>query len=166
MRKMLQSYAAHLEQNPNSFIKGVLGLYRIKLRRNRHKLYFIAMKNIYSKPGGGGGSRGRGGDLLFDLKGSTVGRAKSATSRVLKDLDLIEVVNGRGNAGNNMPPLTSSLDFRHYNQYLQQTAALLEMDGKSKGLLLGVLEQDVMFLSRFGLMDYSLLVQMYVSSCS
>lgn len=79
LKKILHQYAAHVIQG-TSAISAILGLYRVKLKHGKVK-YFLVAKNVF------------GGDTFsckrYDLKGSTVGRVKSPTSHVLKDVDLL-----------------------------------------------------------------------------
>lgn len=123
MRRMLKSYCNHV-QSGQSCIGNVLGLYRVKLNRGR-KYYFLVTKNVYHQ----GPSTKITPSLKFDLKGSTIGRRKSASSTVHKDLDLM-------NSGE-----------------------LLSVGPVAKDILLSALYRDSQFLASYNIMDYSLLVE-------
>lgn len=82
LREVLDNLASHMDiPSDHSCISGVLGLFRVKLS-NGEKIYLMASRNVYP-------TSQLYNTLKFDLKGSTVGRKKSAHSMVLKDLDLI-----------------------------------------------------------------------------
>lgn len=111
MRKILATYANHVTGNL-SCLSGVLGLYRVRMRGKR--TYFLVTRCVFSKVAtpatvsrryySGSSStddgyfvdrnNNEGSGLRYDLKGSTYGRQKSATSSVLKDLDLIHSSTG------------------------------------------------------------------------
>lgn len=82
LREVVDNLASHMDiPSDHSCISGVLGLFRVKLQ-NGQKIYLMASRNVYP-------TSQMYNTLKFDLKGSTVGRRKSAHSMVLKDLDLI-----------------------------------------------------------------------------
>ena len=151
MRDIIAQYAVHMDTNPHSCISGIVGLYRIRLKSGK-KVYFIAMKNVFSGSGGSI-SRNKQDMLLCDLKGSTVGRAKSATSSVLKDQDILDVV-----YVNN--PIASLWHFKKnrptpiQQSNLQEKAVMLNLGLNAKSTLMHALEQDVAFLGRYNFMDY------------
>lgn len=124
LRRIIDPYAAHVLQD-HSCIAGVLGLYRVRLRHSRRPVYLLACKNVYHSRSDNNRIAPR---TRYDLKGSTVGRAKSASSSVLKDLDLI------------------------------RSDRCFKLGTDSKLALMHALERDSQFLSRFRFMDYSLLV--------
>jgi hypothetical protein len=82
MRTMLKSYSEHVLHD-DSCIARILGLYRVKLKGGK-KTYFLVSKNVYKQS-----DAQTNMTRTYDLKGSTVGRLKSPTSTVLKDLDLL-----------------------------------------------------------------------------
>lgn len=123
LRQVLRAYTSHV-QAADSLIGNIVGLYRIKLTRGK-TYYFLVCKNIYHQ----GLSAKITPTLKYDLKGSTVGRLKSANSTVYKDLDLIS-----------------------RNQ-------VFALGAQAKEVLMYALQRDVHFLSHFRFMDYSLLVE-------
>lgn len=123
MRQLLKHYCQHV-QFGHSCLGNVLGLYRVKVKRGG-TLYFLVTKNIYHQ----GVSTQLVPSTKFDLKGSTIGRKKSMTSTVLKDLDLI-----------------------NSNQHFA-------IGTVAKEILLTALYRDTQFLTMYNLMDYSLLVE-------
>lgn len=123
MRKLLRQYCQHV-QHGVSCLGNILGLYRVKLRRG-NTFYFLVTKNVYHQ----GASTKVTPSTKYDLKGSTIGRRKCATSTVFKDLDLV---------------------------YNNQS---LTVGPHAKEILLTALYRDSQFLASFNLMDYSLLVE-------
>lgn len=82
LREIVDNLAVHMDvPNNHSCISSVLGLFRVKFKDGR-KVYLMASRNVYP-------TTQLYNTLKFDLKGSTVGRRKSASSTVLKDLDLL-----------------------------------------------------------------------------
>jgi hypothetical protein len=82
LREVVDNLANHLDvPADHSCISSVLGLFRVKFKNGR-KIYLMASRNVYP-------TTQLYNTLKFDLKGSTVGRKKSASSSVLKDLDLL-----------------------------------------------------------------------------
>ena len=108
LRKMIDSYAKHV-QDDHSCLSGVLGIYRIRLKKlGRRFRYFLVTRSVFSKSTGLSiPDRGyipqyltapykepNSVGMRFDLKGSTYGRHKSSNSNVLKDLDLLNLPKG------------------------------------------------------------------------
>lgn len=123
MRKLLKQYCQHVQQG-YSCLGNVLGLYRVKVKYGK-TLYFLVTKNVYHQ----GVSTKVIPSTKYDLKGSTIGRRKSASSSVYKDLDLM-------------------------NQH-----EVLAIGPVAKEVLLSALYRDSQFLATYNLMDYSLLVE-------
>eukprot|EP01041_Mallomonas_annulata_P008873 gene8873-18372_t len=118
LKYMLKDLYKHLTSEP-SCIASILGLYRIKTK-NGKKRYFLVMRNVFNSI--------NNCELMFDLKGSTVGRIASNESKVLKDVNLIT------------------------------SGKKIQLGTCSRTQVLRALARDVSFLSNYGLMDYSLLV--------
>lgn len=108
LRNMIDSYAQHV-QGDHSCLSGVLGVYRIRLKKQGRRFrYFLVTRSVFSKSVGPSvPDRGyvpqyltapytesNTNGMRFDLKGSTYGRRKSASSNVLKDLDLLNLPSG------------------------------------------------------------------------
>ena len=155
IREILDDYSRHIVGREHSCIARLLGVYRVKLAQSGQKVYFMVCRNVYSAPtvaleapssnsvlsSGGAGSRAFSSQInnstklirttfnSYDLKGSTVGRWKSLTSKVLKDNDL------------------------------RSSREVFHLGAKNKNLLLDTLLRDSAFMLRHNLMDYSLLVQ-------
>lgn len=125
LRKLLKRYCQHV-QHGYSCLGNVLGLYRVRLR-SRKMVYFLVTKNIYHQYPDS--TPNPIPSIKYDLKGSTIGRRKSGSSLVLKDLDLID---------QNEP---------------------FAIGPVAKEVLLSALYRDSLLLSSYNLMDYSLLVE-------
>jgi hypothetical protein len=84
LREVLEKLSCHVSmENEHSCIGGVLGLFRVRLS-NGKKFYVMASKNVYPSS-----FWPQSESRKYDLKGSTVGRKKSISSNVYKDLDLL-----------------------------------------------------------------------------
>jgi len=108
LRNMIDSYATHV-QNDHSCLSGVLGIYRIRLKKQGRRFrYFLVTRSVFSKSTGlsvpdrgyvpqylsAPYTESSNAGMRFDLKGSTYGRRKSPNSNVLKDLDLLNLPSG------------------------------------------------------------------------
>jgi len=129
---ILADYHTHMAANPRSLLVHYCGHYHVRLYREQtdewEDIHFLVMRNLMNPPKEGLVVR-----ELYDVKGSTVGRAASEKDKakeiggILKDLDLLE---------RRWP-----IDF-----------------GPEKGKFLRQMSRDVDFLRAKGVMDYSLLL--------
>eukprot|EP01038_Epipyxis_sp_PR26KG_P015675 gene15675-21204_t len=143
LRKITEKFTQHVLGHPHTTISAVLGCYRIKLKKNNKKVYFIIMKNVYyykspyiRPPLFANSNVSTYFPIRYDLKGSTIGRYKSPASSVMKDLDLI------------------------------RSQKFFKLGSSGKSILLETLTRDVEFLSSLWFMDYSLLVEVEASQSS
>lgn len=127
LRRILAHYHAYVSAQPHTYITRFYGMHRIKMPHMRRAVHFVVMQSVFY------------GDkdvhTMYDLKGSTVGRAASAKERarghsrcVFKDLDLMA----------------------HHD-------VIALGPGRREAFLLQIAE-DAAFLERMGIMDYSLLL--------
>eukprot|EP00808_Paulinella_micropora_P027415 g20498.t1 len=127
---MLPDYLKHVKENPETRLPRFYALVSIQLE-NQKAQSFVVMNNLFESP--------RPIHAIYDLKGSQQGRRvseeerqqylrKRRTKAIMKDLDF--------EANNERVPLFS-----------EDREGLIEL-----------LKTDTEFLTRFGLMDYSLLV--------
>lgn len=90
LRRILLHYFKHCAQNPGTYLPRFYGMHRLKMKHLNKKVHFVVMHSVFDS-----------GDLpiheMYDLKGSTVGRAAKPEEKargpgkvVLKDLDLME----------------------------------------------------------------------------
>ncbi|RYG60682.1 hypothetical protein EON64_19130, partial [archaeon] len=121
LMELLPSLADHVSSGP-SLLGNLLGVY--KVRTQTGSKYVLVTKNIYHSSD----NSATIACSLYDLKGSTVGRRKSAESVVHKDLDLLD--------------------------HIQQHSIGINIGPVNKQALLEVLKRDVQFLSKHNLMDY------------
>lgn len=128
---ILADYQRHMADNPHSLLVHYCGHYHVRLYRERadewDDVHFLVMRNLMTPP-----QAGLSVQELYDVKGSTVGRAASQKERakasaILKDLDLME--------------RAWPIDF-----------------GDQREAFLGQMASDVEFLRAKGVMDYSLLL--------
>ncbi|KAM3576207.1 hypothetical protein VYU27_001915 [Nannochloropsis oceanica] len=129
---ILADYHTHMAANPRSLLVHYCGHYHVKLYREQtdewEDIHFLVMRNLMTPPKEGLTVR-----ELYDVKGSTVGRAASEKDKakesggILKDLDLME---------RQWP-----IDF-----------------GRERENFLRQMSRDVDFLRAKGVMDYSLLL--------
>ncbi len=129
---VLADYHTHMAANTRSLLVHYCGHYHVRLYREQtdewEDIHFLVMRNLMTPPKEGLVVR-----ELYDVKGSTVGRAASEkdkakeTGRILKDLDLLE---------RRWP-----IDF-----------------GRERENFLRQMSRDVDFLRAKGVMDYSLLL--------
>lgn len=148
MWKISEAYGDHIESNPHSCISGILGLYRIRLKKSSKKLYFIVMRNVFSTVATVTASAKNTASMRFDLKGSTVGRKKAPSSNVLKDLDLKDMYKQQ-----------REREANGQVQKLDVGVQLLHLGPSVKSTIVETVKHDAQFLKNFKLMDYSLLVQ-------
>lgn len=128
LRKILKRYAEHLEKHPKSLLCRIYGMFNLKLP-GISPVYIIVMSNLL---------KGHKPDLLFDLKGSTLGRASKVKNS--RNLD------NKSDSG----PL-KDLDFiRNKFKIPLETSSYQE--------IAEIIMADANFLKSFKLMDYSLLL--------
>ncbi|KAG9394771.1 Phosphatidylinositol-4-phosphate 5-Kinase [Carpediemonas membranifera] len=130
LRSILPEYYAHFVRHPHTLITRYFGLHRVN-PRHQSKVHIVVMNNVFDTP--------LDVDIVYDLKGSTVGRTTrtEATSdrdvgKTLKDLDMI------------------------------RWKRKVRLDSRKQQLLLRQLELDCQFLAGLGLMDYSLLLGIHI----
>ncbi len=128
---ILGDYHKHMAANPRSLLVHYCGHYHVRLYRYEtdewQDIHFLVMRNLMTEPRPGMVVR-----ELYDVKGSTVGRAasekdKAKETQMLKDLDMME--------------RPWPIDFGH-----------------QKGPFMDQMARDVDFLRTKGVMDYSLLL--------
>jgi hypothetical protein len=122
--EFLKEYARHLSQFPNSLLPRFYGAFRITTPSETYR--FVIMNNVFSPD-----SRI---DVIYDLKGSRLGRAATRDSKK-----------------SNRVVVQKDLDFEENNRTLlmeRTTQLCFELQ----------METDVAFLQRLNVMDYSLLV--------
>jgi len=133
---MLYNYSNHLENNPESRLCKVYGLYRLSLNHSLKgmkgtKFYFIIMESVFYTA--------KFIHLIYDLKGSSYGRAatqkdinsrptKNFTTTVLKDNDL------------------------------RESKQMLNIGSHRAKEMKKQIESDAQFLANMGIIDYSLLI--------
>lgn len=83
LTRILPRLYDYLTSHNNSLIVPFFGLYRLKLKGAKQKMYLVTMPNINRNPGAE--------QRIYDLKGSTVGR--TAKTGVGKDLDFLKEQN-------------------------------------------------------------------------
>lgn len=131
IRVFLYEYYQHLLKYPSSLMVRVLGIHRIKIESKKKAVYFIVMNNV-----------GHNHELTttlqpeksFDLKGSLIGRRAKDFEKEL-----------------NKSPIFKDLDF------LEESGAL-QLTRQMKEIFIMQLKKDTELLSRFNLMDYSVLL--------
>jgi hypothetical protein len=106
-------YTNYLFENPTTNLIIIFGLYSMKFGKN--KLNFIVMKNLFNT---------FKMDLIFDLKGSKLGRYAKKGNTILKDIDII-------------------------NSNIK-----LNLSKENEQLFLMQLKSDTQFLEKLNLMDY------------
>lgn len=120
MCQLVEPLIKHIESVNYTCLNTILGLFHVKV--GKRVSYILVSKNVFHSKHWDD----RMPSLALDLKGSIVGRKKSAASMVLKDCDLV------------------------------RSGIILDIG--SANILLEALQDDVKFLSDFGLMDYSILI--------
>ncbi|QPG76235.1 hypothetical protein FOA43_003621 [Brettanomyces nanus] len=130
LRKILKQYHDYVVQNPDTLLCQFYGLHRLKMhtRRGLLKLHIVVMNNIFPPT--------REIHKRFDLKGSTSGRytnlvdgkVEGKTSLCLKDLNFLK------------------------------SNEKIHLGPQRKGSILAQIHNDVEFLQRTNIMDYSLLL--------
>ena len=129
LRRIIKSYAEHLKKNPKSLLCKIYGLFYLKLP-GISPVYIMIMENLLL---------GCHPELLFDLKGSTLGRStKKSTNR------------GGDNTDEESGPL-KDLDFIRYKLKISLLPSVY-LENKSEII------KDTEFLASHRLMDYSLLL--------
>ena len=129
LRRILMHYFKHCAQNPGTYLPRFYGMHRLKMKHlGNRKVHFVVMHSVFDS-----------GDLpihtMFDLKGSTIGRAAKPEEKargpgkvVLKDLDLME------------------------------DGVKLQLGARRRGAFLEQLRLDAAWLAAQQIMDYSLLL--------
>ncbi|KAL8925128.1 MAG: hypothetical protein Q9208_003633 [Pyrenodesmia sp. 3 TL-2023] len=125
LRKILRDYYAHIDKYPNTLLSQFYGLHRVKIPYGR-KIHFVVMNNLFPPH--------RDIHLMFDLKGSTIGRD-------FKEEDLER----------NPRATLKDLNWLRRNYHF-------EFGPEKKKIFLDQLQHDVSLLQRLKIMDYSLLV--------
>lgn len=140
LKKILPEYFIYIKDNKNTLLPKFYGCYKLikKLHKNKERIYFITMDNIFSTP--------NEIQLRYDLKGSTHGR------RVLSS-------NIKINKDDKYPFSLKDLDFEDHTKYIY-----VGDDKKSK--ILEQVDKDTKFLSKMKIIDYSLLVGIHNSDIS
>ncbi|KAG9393752.1 Phosphatidylinositol-4-phosphate 5-Kinase [Carpediemonas membranifera] len=130
LRSILPEYYAHFVRHPHTLITRYFGLHRVN-PRHQSKVHIVVMNNVFDTP--------LDVDIVYDLKGSTVGRTTRTEAmsdrdvgKTLKDLDMI------------------------------RWKRKIRLDSRKQQLLLRQLELDCQFLAGLGLMDYSLLLGIHI----
>jgi len=84
LRRIFPQYYMYMMDNPNSTIVRFLGMHRVKVPHIRRRMHFVIMNSVFCDP------LSRRVHTVYDLKGSTIGRAAKPGQSVLKDLDLLD----------------------------------------------------------------------------
>lgn len=127
LRRILAHYHAYVSAQPHTYITRFYGMHRIKMPHMRRAVHFVVMQSVFYGD--------RDVHTMYDLKGSTVGRAASTKERarghsrcVFKDLDLLS----------------------HHD--------VIALGPGRREAFLAQIAEDSAFLERMGIMDYSLLL--------
>ena len=142
MKEILPDFYMHYLKYPSSFINPIYGCYALYLSESNEiePQYFILMKNVLDINKTSLPSKSE--MLCFDIKGSSAGR------QTLKDPKVLLL----GNINEDIQKLTlKDADFLMSFKTLDVTP----LQGQS---ILNQLENDAMFLSKYLLIDYSLLL--------
>lgn len=121
----ITSYSEYVLNNPESYLYRIIGIFTIKKFKawKKVKFHLLMMEDVLDGFDDF--------DLVFDLKGSTVGRKNSANAKKMnpfKDLDFID------------------------------SGVKIRVGDEEKRKFLEIIRQDVEFLQRNGITDYSLVV--------
>lgn len=92
LRAIIEDYAAHLQQNPQSYLMRIYGLYKMKNKSSNRSIYFVVIGNVFDQE--------VDIDERYDIKGATYNRqlAQHSTDQdshrlsknvALKDVDLM-----------------------------------------------------------------------------
>jgi hypothetical protein len=131
LKSIINMYENHVMMNEYSTIAGILGVYRVKLKRNLFSKYYLVTKNVFPLL--------QGKDTYihnkYDLKGSTQGRLASSKSSVQKDVDLMR--SGQLlHLGETKELLLKSLDkdlmFLRYNSFMDYSLLVSVENSPSK----------------------------------
>ena len=135
LRRILAHYYGYAMANPGTYITRFYGMHRITLPHVRRKLHFVVMASVWAGD--------RPVHEMYDLKGSTVGRAASEEERrrgpaaaVFKDLDLIS------------------------------SGTRIQLGPGRREAFLAQVSADAAFLASMQIMDYSLLLGVHHASMS
>lgn len=124
---ILQDYCGHMRRSQNSLLVRFCGLYRLKVPHIRKRTHFIVMRSVYSE------SEFHPCHVVYDLKGSTIGRVSDHGAHVKKDVEFIEERINKGR--------------------------LLNLGTENeRNTFISALKNDVVWLQKNNIMDYSLLV--------
>lgn len=124
---ILQDYCGHMRRSQNSLLVRFCGLYRLKVPHIRKRTHFIVMRSVYSE------SEFHPCHVVYDLKGSTIGRMSEHGSHVKKDVDFIE-------------------------ERLKKGRLITLGSENERNTFISSLKNDVVWLQKNNIMDYSLLV--------
>lgn len=133
LRRILPHYYQYVMTHPHTYITRFYGMHRIKMPHLRKKVHFVVMQSVFYGDN----------DIheMYDLKGSTVGRAATAKERergparcVYKDNDLTS------------------------------TGTVIRLGPGRREAFIEQLRQDTDFLAAMGIMDYSLLLGIHFRS--
>ncbi|CAB9520382.1 Phosphatidylinositol 4-phosphate 5-kinase type-1 beta [Seminavis robusta] len=159
--KMLPKYYKHMKRHArHSLLTRFCGMYTVQIRdpaaNELQKHTFVIMNSVFPAEASNFISE------MYDLKGSTVGRAcsqeekaKKGPNAVLKDLDLareVELVKQSKFTTRDNRDKTTTSNHNSNNNYG------IHLGASAKSKLLGQLRKDVALLQECRVMDYSLLV--------
>ncbi len=144
LMKMLPKYFAHTLKNPHTLLTRFYGLHRVKPSASRMHYYFLIMGSVFHS--------GIVPDLVFDLKGSLVGRSsgKNKASEEAKR-------NGPHSAGSRQPKQWQPPTVYKDKDFIDAGRRVL-LPPKLTRLFHQQIRRDVGMLKECNVMDYSLLV--------
>jgi len=82
LRQIMPEYYMYMMEHDDSLLVRICGMHRIKLDSLRKPLHFVILKSVYFN------AASKRIHTVYDLKGSTIGRAAKRGEAVFKDLDL------------------------------------------------------------------------------
>ena len=131
LRRILPKYYDHFENNPQSLITRICGIYKVEIPSMDQVLNLIIMKSVCPL-------ESKYVDRKFDMKGSTHDR------QVLKDIEYtnLDLVKSR---------ILKDSDFVNLNESMN-------VSREDKLRLLSTLKEDAEFLWKEGLIDYSIVL--------
>ena len=139
LRRILPYFVEHMGRYPDSLLNRYYGLHRVKMPHIRRRLHFVVMNNIFYTP--------KDIHVKYDIKGATYkGRytthekIRASPGSVRKDLNFLGFDDS----------LTGPVE------KFTQRIKLGTVERRKK--LIEQIRIDALFLSRMGIMDYSLLV--------
>eukprot|EP00945_MAST-04E_sp_MAST-4E-sp1_P003030 g3030.t1 len=139
LRRILPYFVEHMGQYPDSLLNRYYGLHRVKMPHIRRRLHFVVMNNIFNTP--------KDIHVKYDIKGATYkGRYTSHEKIKKKPGSVRKDLNFLGFDDSLSGPIEN----------LAQRIKLGTPERRKK--FIDQIRVDSLFLSKMGIMDYSLLV--------